>query len=90
MTIGAGNVVLAPRVGAWAVPAYSTLWIITFAMVTKGFIAYTATRYLLLSGEHIMDYFSRIPPRGWINLVTFLLSVAILPFMIATFLTLLG
>ncbi len=90
MTIGAGNVVLAPRVGAWAIPAYSTLWVITFAMITKGFVAYTATRYSLLSGEHIMDYFSRIPPRGWINFITILLSVVILPFMIATFLTLLG
>ncbi|HEC81948.1 MAG TPA: hypothetical protein ENI42_05955 [Thermoplasmatales archaeon] len=90
MTIGAGNIVLAPRVGAWAVPAYSALWIITFAMVTKGLIAYMATRYSLLSGEHIMDLFSRIPPRGWINWVTIVISVVLLPFMIATFLTLLG
>ena len=55
MTIGAGNVILVPRVGAWATPGYSTLWIITFAMTTKGFVTYMATRYSLLSGEHIMD-----------------------------------
>lgn len=90
MTIGAGNIVLAPRVGAWAAPAYSALWIVTFAMITKGLIAYMATRYSLLSGEHIMDLFSRIPPRGWINLVTIFMGVVLLPFMIATFLTLLG
>ncbi len=90
MTIGAGNIVLAPRIGAWAVPAYSALWIITFAMITKGFIAYMATRYSLLSGEHIMSLFSRIPPKGWINVLTIVMSILLLPFMIATFLTLLG
>ncbi len=90
MTIGAGNIVLAPRVGAWAVPAYSALWIITFAMITKGLTAYMATRYSLLSGEHIMSLFARVRPRGWINIVSIIIGFALLPFMIATFLTILG
>lgn len=90
MTIGAGDIVLAPRIGAWAIPAYSALWILTFAMVTKGLTAYMATRYSLLSGEHIMTYFSRIKPRGWINVVSLLIGFALLPFMIAAFLTILG
>ncbi len=63
MTIGAGNIVLAPRVGAWAIPAYSALWIVTFALITKGMTAYMATRYSLLSGEHIMTLFARVRPR---------------------------
>jgi hypothetical protein len=90
MTIGAGDVVLAPRIGAWAIPAYSILWILTFAMVTKGLTAYMATRYSLLSGEHIMTYFARIRPRGWINVFSLILGFALLPFMIAAFLTILG
>jgi hypothetical protein len=90
MTIGAGNIVLAPRVGAWALPAYSALWIITFAMITKGLTAYMATRYSLLSGEHIMTLFARVRPRGWINIVSIIIGFALLPFMIATFLTILG
>lgn len=90
MTIGAGNIVLAPRVGAWAIPAYSALWVITFALITKGLTAYLATRYSLLSGEHIMSLFARVRPRGWINIVSIIIGFALLPFMIATFLTILG
>jgi hypothetical protein len=90
MTIGAGNIVLAPRVGAWAVPAYSALWIITFALISKGLTAYMATRYSLLSGEHIMSLFARVRPRGWINIISIIIGFALLPFMIATFLTILG
>ena len=90
MTIGAGNIVLAPRVGAWAVPLYSSLWIVIFAMFSKGIIAYMATRYTLLSGEHIMDLFSRFKPKGLINILSIIILVTLLPFMIATFLTILG
>ncbi len=90
MSIGAGDIVLAPRIGAWAVPLYSALWIITFAMVTKGLTAYLATRYSLLSGEHIMSLFARVRPHGWINVVSLIIGFVLLPFMIATFLTVLG
>ncbi len=90
MTIGAGDIVLAPRIGAWAVPLYSVLWIITFAMITKLLTAYLATRYSLLSVEHIMTLFSRVRPHGWINILSLIIGFALLPFMIATFLTILG
>jgi len=90
MTIGAGDIVLAPRIGAWAVPLYSALWIITFAMITKGLTAYLATRYSLLSGEHIMTLFSRVRPYGWVNIFSLVTGFLLLPFLIATFLTILG
>lgn len=90
MTIGAGNIVLAPRIGAWAVPAYSALWIVTFAFITKGLTAYMATRYSLLSGEHIMTLFARFRPHGWINIVSIIIGFCLLPFMISTFLIILG
>jgi Mn2+/Fe2+ NRAMP family transporter len=90
MTIGAGDIVLAPRIGAWAVPLYSALWVITFAMITKGLTAYMATRYSLLSGEHIMTLFSRVRPHGWINIFSLFTGFLLLPFLIATFLTILG
>jgi Mn2+/Fe2+ NRAMP family transporter len=90
MTIGAGDIVLAPRIGAWAVPLYSALWIITFAMITKGLTAYLATRYSLLSGEHIMTLFSRVRPYGWVNIFSLITGFLLLPFLIATFLTILG
>lgn len=90
MTMGAGDVVLAPRIGAWAIPVYSALWIIGFAMITKGLTAYLATRYSLLSGEHIMSLFARCRPRGWVSIVSLALGFVLLPFMIATFLTILG
>ncbi|HIH28352.1 MAG TPA: divalent metal cation transporter, partial [Thermoplasmata archaeon] len=90
MSVGAGDIVLAPRIGAWAVPLYSALWIITFALITKGLTAYLATRYSLLSGEHIMSLFARVRPCGWINIISLIIGFALLPFMIATFLTILG
>lgn len=90
MTIGAGDIVLAPRIGAWALPVYSALWVITFAMITKGLTAYMATRYSLLSGEHIMTLFSRVRPHGWINIFSLVTGFLLLPFLIATFLTILG
>src|SRR5512136_3053179 len=90
MTIGAGDIVLAPRIGAWALPLYSALWVITFAMITKGLTAYLATRYSLLSGEHIMTLFSRVRPYGWINIFSLITGFLLLPFLIATFLTILG
>ena len=90
MTIGAGDIVLAPRIGAWAVPLYSALWVITFAMITKGLTAYLATRYSLLSGEHIMTLFSRVRPYGWVNIFSLITGFLLLPFLIATFLTILG
>jgi len=90
MTIGAGDIVLCPRIGAWAVPLYSALWIITFAMITKGLTAYLATRYSLLSGEHIMTLFSRMRPHGWINIFSLVTGFLLLPFLLATFLTILG
>ena len=90
MTMGAGDVVLGPRIGAWAIPVYSVLWIVTFALITRGLTAYLAARYSLLSGEHIMSLFARVKPRGWINIVSLIIGFALLPFMIATFLTILG
>src|SRR4030042_5248234 len=90
MTIGAGDIVLAPRIGAWAIPLYSALWIITFAMITKGLTAYLATRYSLLAGEHIMTLFSRVRPYGWVNIFSLVTGFLLLPFLIATFLTILG
>lgn len=88
MSIGAGNIILAPRLGAWG--GYQVLWIITFAFFTKGFISYAATRYSLLSGKNIMSCFFSIPPRGWINILSLVLCVVILPTLIATFIVLLG
>jgi hypothetical protein len=37
-----------------------------------------------------MSLFARVRPRGWINIVSIIIGFALLPFMIATFLTILG
>ena len=37
-----------------------------------------------------MSLFARVKPRGWINIVSLIIGFALLPFMIATFLTILG
>lgn len=51
-TIGAGETVLAVRVGAWG--GYELLWLILVAAITKSFLTlYLLGRYSAVSGEAV-------------------------------------
>lgn len=83
ISIGAGESVLAVRVGAWA--GYSLLWIVFLAgLVKAGLITYLIGRYTILSGELISSRIAKAPgPKYWC--IVFIGGIALLdaPFFIS-------
>ena len=81
--IGAGETVLAVRVGSWG--EYRLLWLIAISAVTKSvFVTYLLGRYTLLTGESIGERWLRAPgPRGWLLWFILVIDVSVLPFGIA-------
>ena len=78
-TIGAGETVLAVRVGAWG--GYELLWLILLAAITKSFLTlYLLGRYAAMSGEAVADKLVDIPgPRGWLLWTILILEAMVAP-----------
>jgi Mn2+/Fe2+ NRAMP family transporter len=78
-TIGAGETVLAVRVGAWG--GYDLLWLILLAAVTKSFLTlYLLGRYAAMSGEAVADRLVYFPgPRGWVLWTVLVLEALVAP-----------
>lgn len=77
VTVGTGETIFAPRLGA--IFGYSMLWVILAAVVFKGVLVYTGGRHLVLTGEHPMQAWARLPgPRSW--LPAFIGAVAAISF----------
>ena len=78
-TIGAGETVLAVRVGAWG--GYDLLWLILLAAVTKSFLTlYLLGRYAVMSGEAVADRLVNFPgPRGWVLWTVLVLEALVAP-----------
>jgi Mn2+/Fe2+ NRAMP family transporter len=78
-TIGAGETVLAVRVGAWG--GYDLLWLILVAAVTKSFLTlYLLGRYAAMSGEAVADRLVDFPgPRGWVLWTVLVLEALVAP-----------
>lgn len=82
VTVGTGETVFAPRVGAAF--GYALLWVVLAAVFFKAVQVYTGARYLVLTGEHPLRAWSRIPgPRAWAAKLIGLVSVAAFPMWIA-------
>jgi Mn2+/Fe2+ NRAMP family transporter len=82
VTVGTGETVFAPRVGAAF--GYALLWVVVAAVFFKAVQVYTGARYLVLTGEHPLRAWSRIPgPRAWAAKLIGLVSVAAFPMWIA-------
>ena len=65
VTVGTGETFFAPRVGA--VFGYAMLWVPLDAVVFKTVQVYAGARYIVLTGEHPLRAWSRIPgPRAWV------------------------
>lgn len=79
-TIGAGETVLAVRMGAWG--GYELLWLILLAAVCKSFLTlYLLGRYSALSGEAVADRLIELPgPRGWLLWIILVLEGLVAPF----------
>jgi Mn2+/Fe2+ NRAMP family transporter len=63
--IGAGETTMAPRVGALF--GVTFLWIIILGILLKYFIGLGAGHYTTITGEGMIDMFSRVPgPKNWL------------------------
>jgi len=82
VTVGTGETVFAPRVGAAF--GYALLWVVLAAVFFKAVQVYAGARYLVLTGEHPLAAWSRIPgPRAWAAKLIGVVSVAAFPLWIA-------
>lgn len=64
VTVGTGETIFSPRLGG--IFGYAVLWVILAAVIFKGVLVYTGGRHLVLTGEHPMQAWARLPgPRAW-------------------------
>jgi len=87
LTIGQGQLILGPQIGAWA--GYALLWLITLN-VGSYIIAYVSCRFTMLSGIGIMDLFAIKTKKGWFNWLFVIILLIFIPIFAATIITSLG
>jgi Mn2+/Fe2+ NRAMP family transporter len=82
VTVGTGETIFAPRLGA--IFGYSVLWVILAAVVFKGALVYTGARHLVLTGEHPMQAWARLPgPRAWLPVLIGAVAIISFPLWVA-------
>lgn len=68
--IGSGEVIIATRTGAVLGPA--VMWAVFFGIFLKYWIGLCGARYTVVTGEGMIDCFSRVPgPRNWLVWIVF-------------------
>jgi len=87
LTIGQGQLIIGPQIGAWA--SYSLLWLITLN-IGSYIIAYISFRFTMLSGIGIMDLFAIKTHKSWFNWVFIIIMLIFIPIFTATIMTSLG
>ncbi len=79
VSIASGETLFSSRAGALF--GYSLLWFILFCAGCKLVQVYTAGRYFVLTGEHPMETWARLPgPRGWFPALLGGMSMLCCPF----------
>lgn len=79
VTIGSGETLFASRSGALF--GYALVWCFVAGTLMKGFQVYSATRYMVLTGEHPMTHWAHLPgPRGWFPITIGAMSLLCFPF----------
>ncbi|HEC81949.1 MAG TPA: hypothetical protein ENI42_05960 [Thermoplasmatales archaeon] len=86
VTIGQGQLILGPQIGAWA--KFDLLWLITLNIASY-IIAYVGCRFTLLSGIDMMDVFAE-KTKGVINWVFIVITLIFVPLFAAAIITTLG
>ena len=86
VTIGQGQLILGPQIGAWA--RDRLLWIITLSFGSY-FLAYVAIRFTLISGINLVDLFA-LKLKGVLNWFFIALIIIFVPMFAATIITTLG
>ena len=87
ITVGQGQLILGPQIGAWA--GFALLWLITIS-IGSYIIAYVGCRFTMLSGISLMDLFAIKTKKGWINWLFIAILLVFIPIFTATILTSLG
>jgi len=87
MTIGQGQLIMGPQIGAWA--GYTLLWLITLN-IGSYIIAYVGCRFTLLSGISTVDIFALKLRKGWLNWLFMILVLIFIPLFAATIINTLG
>ena len=87
VTIGQGQLILGPQIGAWA--GYKLLWLITISFASY-LIAYMGARFMLLSGISVIDLFAIKTRKGFLNWIFIIIILIFLPLFVAAIVTTLG
>ena len=59
VTVGTGETIFAPRMGA--IFGYTMFWVVMAAVIAKALLVYSGMRHLVLTGEHPMAAWARLP-----------------------------
>lgn len=86
-TIGQGQLILGPQIGAWA--GYRLLWLITLSIASY-IIAYVSCRFMLLSGINMTDIFAIKTKKGFLNWIFISIIFIFVPLFAAAIVTTLG
>jgi hypothetical protein len=83
VAIGAGESVLAVRLGAWA--EYSLMWVVPLsALIKGGLLTYLLGRYTVLTGELISERMAKVPgPKYWSVIFVLVISISMAPFFVS-------
>ena len=87
VTIGQGQLILGPQLGAWA--GFSLLWLITIN-IGSFIIAYMSCRFTMISGIGLMDLFAIKTKFGWLNWLFIFIMIIFIPIFTGTIVTSLG
>jgi len=87
VTIGQGQLILGPQIGAWA--GFSLLWLITIN-IGSFIIAYYSCRFTMISGIGLMDLFATKTKFSWLNWIFIFIMIIFIPIFTGTIITSLG
>ncbi|MEE8565941.1 MAG: Nramp family divalent metal transporter [Candidatus Thermoplasmatota archaeon] len=87
LTIGQGQLIIGPQIGAWA--GFALLWLISLS-IGSYIIAYVSCRFTMLSGINVMDLFATKTKKGWFNWIIIVIMLIFIPIFTASIMTTLG
>lgn len=87
LTIGQGQLILGPQIGAWA--GLALLWLV-IVNIGSYIIAYVSLRFSMLSGIGLMDLFAIKTKKGWFNWLLIIIMLIFIPVFAASIITTLG
>ena len=81
VTIGQGQLIIGPQIGAWA--GFVLLWLITLN-IGSYIIAYFSIRFTMLSGINVIDLFANKTRKGWFNWLIIIIMLIFIPIFTAS------